>query len=227
MNTNAGVGAGTTTSVDVPPVLIPLALAPVPGLVRVLVRDHRPLRDTRAHAHALVPIHSTGFDLVPAPAPVRGKEKGTMNTLVPVLARPADVTFMHVSVPVSVSVSVSAPVSVPVPVFLPVPVVVLVVVVITSSLVICPVLEEDVVVLRLSDTHLVNLILRVNGQDENVNTMCIASGRRRLAVLLVAVAAAAAVLCLDNLSFKSGRVCPVDFCASFIGPSFSLELRLA
>jgi hypothetical protein len=113
-----------------------------------------------------------------------------MDTLARV-ARPADATGMHVSVSVSV----------PVPVFLPDPVVV-VVVVITSTLAVCPVLEEDTVVLRLSDIRLVNLILRVNGQDENVNTMCIASGRR----LLVALSAAAAVLCLDNLSLKAGRV---------------------
>jgi hypothetical protein len=110
-----------------------------------------------------------------------------MNTLVRVLARPADATGKHVSVSVSAPVLVS--------VFLPV-----LVVVITSTLVVCPVLEGDVV-LRLSDIHLVNLILRVNGQDENMNTTCIASGRRRLVVLL-----AAAVLCLDNLSLKSGRV---------------------
>jgi len=89
-----------------------------------------------------------------------------------------------------------------------VPVVVVVVVVVTSTLVVvCPVLEGDAVVLRLSDMRLVNfrLILRVNGQDENVNTICIASGRRLL-VVLSAVEAAAAVLCLDKLSVKRGRV---------------------
>ncbi len=99
-----------------------------------------------------------------------------MDTLVQV-ARPVDATGMHVSV------------SAPVLVFLPV----LVVVVITSTLVVCPVLEGVVVVLHLSDMRLVNLILRVNGQDENENTMCIASGRRLLVVL-----SAVAVLCLDS-----------------------------
>jgi hypothetical protein len=195
MNTNAGA-AGTTTAVDAPPVLVPLAHAHAPGPVPVLVLvrspDHGPLRDTRAHAR--VPIHTTGCVLAPAPAHVHGKEKGTMNTLVRV-ARPADATGMHVSVSV--------------PVFLPV---LVVLVVIISTMVVCPVLEGDVVVLRLSDTRHVNfrLILRVNGQDENVNTMCIASGRRLLvarSAAAAAVAVAVAVLCLDNLSLStSGRV---------------------
>lgn len=100
-----------------------------------------------------------------------------MGILVRALARPADAIGMRVS-------GASAPV------FLPV-----LVVITTSTLVVCPVLEGDGVVLCLSDMRLVNLILRVNGLDENANTMCIASGRH-LAVVL----SAAAVLCLDNLS---------------------------
>jgi NMD protein affecting ribosome stability and mRNA decay len=102
------------------------------------------------------------------------------------IARPADATGTHVSVSVSARV----------PEFLPD---LVLVVIITSTLVVCLVLEGDVVVLRLSDMRLVNLTLRVNGQDENVNTMCIASGRP-----LVVVLSAAAVLCLDNLSLKAG-----------------------
>jgi hypothetical protein len=135
-----------------------------------------------------------------------------MNTLVRV-ARPADATGMHVSVSV--------------PVFLPV---LVVLVVIISTMVVCPVLEGDVVVLRLSDTRHVNfrLILRVNGQDENVNTMCIASGRRLLVARSAAAAAAVAVavLCLDNLSLQRVSVCSVDmrcldclcFCTSLYWP---------
>jgi uncharacterized protein (UPF0261 family) len=181
MNTNAG--AGITTAVDAPPVLIPLAHAHAPVPVRA--PDHRLLRDTRGRAHARVPVHSTGSAL--ALAPVHGKEKGTMDTLVRV-AQPAVATGMHVLVPASARV----------PVFLPV----LVVVAITSTLVVCPVSEGDVVLLP-SDMHLVNLILRVNVQDENANTMCIASKRRQLVVLS---AAAAAVPCLDNLSLNRGRL---------------------
>lgn len=120
-----------------------------------------------------------------------------------VARRPADAAtgMQHVSV---VSVSASAPVlSAPlVPVFLPA---LVVVVVITPTLVVvCPVLEGDsaAVVLHLSAMRLVNLILRVNGQDGNVNTMCIASRRRLLGDLW----AAAAVLCLDSVDMRASTV---------------------
>lgn len=56
-----------------------------------------------------------------------------------------------------------------------------------------PVLVGEGDVVALSDMRLVNMILRMNGQDENVNTVSIASGRRLLAVL-----SAAAVLCLER-----------------------------
>ena len=122
----------------------------------------------------------------------------------------------HVStVPLS---GLSAPSFPSVPVFLPV----LLLVITTTSIpllvvVWCPVVvlegDSDVVVLRLSDMRLVNLILRVNGQDGNVNTMCIESARRLL-VVLSAVAAArvvVVVLFLDNLS-----VCSVDMRGSTV-----------
>ena len=124
----------------------------------------------------------------------------------------------HVStVPLS---GLSAPSFPSVPVFLPV----LLLVITTTSIpllvvVWCPVVvlegDSDVVVLRLSDMRLVNLILRVNGQDGNVNTMCIESARRLLVVLSAVAAAAARVvvvlLFLDNLS-----VCSVDMRGSTV-----------
>ena len=96
-----------------------------------------------------------------------------MDTLA-LVARPVDATGMHVSMLVSDLV------------FL--------------SVLVCPVLvEEELVVLRLSDIHLTNLTLRVNGQEENVNTMNTASGRRLLVVL-----SEVAVRCLDSFVPRGG-----------------------
>lgn len=113
------------------------------------------------------------------------------------VALPADATGTHVSVSVPAFLS-AMPVAV----------------IITSTLVVvCPVLEGDAVAPRLSDMRLVNSILQGNGQDGNMNTICIVNRRR---LLVVPSAVGAEVLRLDNL--KAGEFFCWHYCSAYFQP---------